>query len=49
MPQSGRRFEQNRFHYRAFLASDLSGAISGETIFVDNGFHAVGMMPLDRD
>ncbi|MBX3070415.1 MAG: enoyl-ACP reductase [Thermomicrobiales bacterium] len=29
-----------------FLASDLSSAISGETIFVDNGFHAVGMMPL---
>lgn len=30
-----------------FLASDLSSAISGETIFVDNGFHSVGMMPLD--
>lgn len=28
-----------------FLASDLSGAISGETIFVDNGFHAIGMSP----
>jgi enoyl-[acyl-carrier protein] reductase I len=28
-----------------FLASDLSSAISGETIFVDNGFHAVGMRP----
>jgi enoyl-[acyl-carrier protein] reductase I len=26
-----------------FLASDLSTAITGETIFVDNGFHAVGM------
>ncbi len=28
-----------------FLASDLSSAISGETIFVDNGFHAIGMRP----
>ena len=26
-----------------FLASDLSAAITGETIFVDNGFHAMGM------
>jgi enoyl-[acyl-carrier protein] reductase I len=26
-----------------FLASDLSSAITGETIFVDNGFHAMGM------
>ncbi|CAN5836746.1 enoyl-ACP reductase [soil metagenome] len=28
-----------------FLASDLSSAITGETIFVDNGFHAMGMKP----
>lgn len=28
-----------------FLASDASKAISGETIFVDNGFHAIGMNP----
>ncbi len=28
-----------------FLASDLSSAITGETIFVDNGFHAIGMTP----
>jgi enoyl-[acyl-carrier protein] reductase I len=26
-----------------FLASDLSRAITGETIFVDNGYHAMGM------
>jgi enoyl-[acyl-carrier protein] reductase I len=26
-----------------FLASDWSSAITGETIFVDNGFHAMGM------
>jgi enoyl-[acyl-carrier protein] reductase I len=26
-----------------FLASDLSKAITGETIFVDNGYHAIGM------
>ena len=26
-----------------FLASDMSAAITGETIFVDNGFHAMGM------
>lgn len=26
-----------------FLASDLSAAVSGETIFVDNGYHAMGM------
>ena len=26
-----------------FLASDMSSAITGETIFVDNGFHAMGM------
>jgi enoyl-[acyl-carrier protein] reductase I len=26
-----------------FLASDLSSAITGETIFVDNGYHAMGM------
>jgi enoyl-[acyl-carrier protein] reductase I len=26
-----------------FLASDLSSAITGETIFIDNGFHAMGM------
>jgi enoyl-[acyl-carrier protein] reductase I len=25
------------------LASDLAGAITGETIFVDNGYHAMGM------
>jgi enoyl-[acyl-carrier protein] reductase I len=28
-----------------YLASDLSSAVTGETIFVDNGFHAVGMQP----
>ncbi len=26
-----------------FLASDASSAVSGETIFVDNGFHAMGI------
>lgn len=26
-----------------FLASDLSAGVTGETIFVDNGYHAVGM------
>lgn len=26
-----------------FLASDLSSAITGETIYVDNGYHVVGM------
>jgi enoyl-[acyl-carrier protein] reductase I len=26
-----------------FLASDLSGAITGETVFVDNGYHVMGM------
>ncbi len=26
-----------------FLASDLSAAVSGETLFVDNGYHAMGM------
>lgn len=26
-----------------FLASDMSSAITGETIFVDNGYHAMGM------
>jgi enoyl-[acyl-carrier protein] reductase I len=26
-----------------FLASDMAAAITGETIFVDNGFHAMGM------
>lgn len=26
-----------------FLASDMSTAITGETIFVDNGYHAMGM------
>jgi len=26
-----------------FLASDMSAAITGETIFVDNGYHAMGM------
>jgi enoyl-[acyl-carrier protein] reductase I len=26
-----------------FLASDLSSAVTGETIFVDNGYHAMGM------
>jgi enoyl-[acyl-carrier protein] reductase I len=26
-----------------FLASDASTAITGETIFVDNGYHVMGM------
>jgi enoyl-[acyl-carrier protein] reductase I len=26
-----------------FLASDLSAAVTGETLFVDNGYHAMGM------
>jgi enoyl-[acyl-carrier protein] reductase I len=26
-----------------FLASDLSKAVTGETVFVDNGYHAMGM------
>ena len=26
-----------------FLASDGSAAVTGETIFVDNGYHAMGM------
>jgi enoyl-[acyl-carrier protein] reductase I len=26
-----------------FLASDMSSAITGEVIFVDNGYHAMGM------
>jgi enoyl-[acyl-carrier protein] reductase I len=30
-----------------YLASDLSRNVTGETIFVDNGFHAVGMAPVD--
>ena len=28
-----------------YLLSDLSGAVTGETIYVDAGFHAVGMPP----
>ncbi len=32
-----------------YLASDLSSAVSGETIFVDNGFHAIGMQPLESE
>ena len=28
-----------------FLASDASASITGETIFVDNGYHAMGMRP----
>ena len=40
---------QVRFHGRkvdrtlVFLASDVSAAITGEAIFVDNGYHAMGM------
>ena len=26
-----------------YLASDLSAAVTGEVIFVDNGYHAMGM------
>ena len=36
---------QNVGDLAVFLASDLSSAITGETIFVDNGFHAIGMAP----
>jgi enoyl-[acyl-carrier protein] reductase I len=32
----------------AFLASDGAAAITGETIFVDGGFHAVGMAHADE-
>ena len=30
-------------HTAAFLASPLAGAITGSTIYVDNGYHAMGM------
>lgn len=32
-----------------YLASDLSDGVSGETIFVDNGFHAMGMAAIDLE
>ncbi|MDZ4862826.1 MAG: enoyl-[acyl-carrier-protein] reductase [Gemmatimonadota bacterium] len=30
-------------HTAAFLASPLAGAITGSTVYVDNGYHAMGM------
>ena len=33
----------------AFLASPLAAAITGSTVYVDNGYHAMGMAVLDQD
>ena len=30
-------------HTAAFLCSPLAGAITGSVVYVDNGFHAMGM------
>jgi enoyl-[acyl-carrier protein] reductase I len=30
-----------------FLLSDLGRAVTGEVLFVDGGYHAMGMAPLD--
>ena len=30
-----------------YLLSDLSSGVTGETIFVDSGFHVVGMKAID--
>ena len=29
----------------AFLASPLASAITGSTVYVDNGYHSMGMAP----
>lgn len=31
----------------AFLCSDLAAGITGDVLYVDNGFHIVGMRPLE--
>jgi enoyl-[acyl-carrier protein] reductase I len=39
-----RRFEADDVgHTAAFLASPLAAAITGTVVYVDNGYHAMGM------
>jgi enoyl-[acyl-carrier protein] reductase I len=39
-----RRFEADDVgHTAAFLASPLAAAITGSVVYVDNGYHAMGM------
>jgi enoyl-[acyl-carrier protein] reductase I len=35
-------------HTAAFLCSPLAGAITGSVVYVDNGYHAMGMAVVEN-
>ncbi|MBA2628041.1 MAG: enoyl-[acyl-carrier-protein] reductase [Gemmatimonadales bacterium] len=45
-----RRLEAHEVgHTAAFLASPLAAAITGSTVYVDNGYHAMGMAVIEQE